>query len=191
MTTTAERSHSRARRDHSDGIAVPAMLLGVGLGGFLDGIVLHQILQWHHMVSAAEGYAATTVQGLEVNTRWDGVFHLVTYLFVLAGLILLWNRRQSVGADARSWRSALGWALLGWGVFNLIEGVVNHHLLEIHHVRPGPHQLAYDLGFLALGASLLFVGGLLAPRSSRRGGRNSTNLEVPARSRSFGRADPG
>lgn len=70
------------------------------------------------------------------------------------------------------------------GVFNLIEGVVNHHLLEIHHVRPGHHQLAYDLGFLALGASLLFVGGLLAPRSSRRGGGNSTNLEVllaPAR----------
>jgi uncharacterized membrane protein len=27
------------------------LLFGIGLGGFLDGIVLHQILQWHHMLS--------------------------------------------------------------------------------------------------------------------------------------------
>jgi uncharacterized membrane protein len=24
------------------------IFLGLGLGGFFDGIVLHQILQWHH-----------------------------------------------------------------------------------------------------------------------------------------------
>jgi uncharacterized membrane protein len=28
----------------------PSFLLGVGLGVFLDGIVLHQVLQWHHML---------------------------------------------------------------------------------------------------------------------------------------------
>jgi uncharacterized membrane protein len=152
----------------SAGLAIPALLLGVGLGGFLDGIVLHQLLQWHHMVSATEGYAATTVEGLEANTRWDGAFHVVTYLFVLAGLILLWHRRQRDGSDARSWRGVLGWALLGWGVFNIIEGVISHHLLEIHHVRPGPNQLAYDLGFLAFGAGLLCTGWLLARSSHRR-----------------------
>ena len=27
------------------------ILLGVGLGGFFDGIVLHQLLQWHHMIT--------------------------------------------------------------------------------------------------------------------------------------------
>ena len=27
------------------------LLYGLGLGGFIDGIVLHQILQWHHMVT--------------------------------------------------------------------------------------------------------------------------------------------
>ncbi len=25
-------------------------ILGLGLGGFFDGIVLHQILQWHHLI---------------------------------------------------------------------------------------------------------------------------------------------
>jgi uncharacterized membrane protein len=173
VSTPVERSHPQGRRAPSDGIAGPATLLGVGLGGFLDGIVLHQILQWHHMVSAAEGYPATTVNGLEVNTLWDGLFHAVAYLFVLTGLVLLWNRREGAGTAARSWRGVLGWALVGWGLFNLVEGVVDHHLLGIHHVRPGPQQVVYDLGFLALGGSLLLVGWLLA--SSTRPGRSSTS----------------
>jgi uncharacterized membrane protein len=36
----------------------PALLLGIGLGGFVDGIVLHQIRQWYHMLNAASGYPA-------------------------------------------------------------------------------------------------------------------------------------
>lgn len=56
-------------------------------------------------------------------------------------------------------RSVLaGWMLVGWGLFNLLEGVVNHHLLGIHHVREGANQTACDLAFLVLGAALL-VGG--------------------------------
>ena len=159
-TRTAQQNVSRGDPS-SAGLAMPAMLLGVGLGGFLDGIVLHQLLQWHHMISAAEGYATTTLGGLETNTRWDGAFHLMTYLFVLAGVILLWRRRHEE-AGPRAWRSVVGWALCGWGAFNLVEGVVGHHLLEIHHVRPGPNELAYDLGFLAFGAGLLCAGWLLA-----------------------------
>jgi hypothetical protein len=29
--------------------------MGVGLGGFVDGILLHQILQWHHMLTGEAG----------------------------------------------------------------------------------------------------------------------------------------
>ena len=61
-----------------------------------------------------------------------------------------------------SWRSLLGWGLLGWGIFDLVEGTVDHHILQIHHVRPGPDQLAYDLGFLVVGATLVVVGLLIA-----------------------------
>src|SRR5688500_6277372 len=67
------------------------ILLGVGLGGFLDGIVLHQMLQWHHMLTAHGDYPATTVAGLEVNTTWDGIFHAATWLATAAGLVLLWR----------------------------------------------------------------------------------------------------
>jgi uncharacterized membrane protein len=43
------------------------VLFGLGLGGFFDGIVLHQILQWHHMLTSA-GYPPTSVENLEINT---------------------------------------------------------------------------------------------------------------------------
>jgi len=48
------------------------ILLGIGFGGFVDGIVLHQILQWHHMLTSEGSYPATTVAGLEANTLADG-----------------------------------------------------------------------------------------------------------------------
>jgi uncharacterized membrane protein len=45
-------------------------------------------------------------------------------------------------------------------MFNLIEGVIDHHLLTIHHVRDDvTDPLSWDVGFLALGA-LLIVAGL-------------------------------
>ena len=58
-------------------------------------------------------------------------------------------------------RTLIGGALVGWGLFNVVEGIVDHHLLNLHHVRPGPDQLAYDIGFLAWGAVMLVTGVLL------------------------------
>jgi uncharacterized membrane protein len=131
----------------------------------VDGIVLHQILQWHHMLTSEGSYPETTVSGLETNTLWDGIFHASTWVAVLAGLWLLW-RRTSDWRWAMSGGAFVGWMLVGWGVFNLVEGVVNHHILTIHHVREGASQTAWDLVFLAFGAILVLGGWLLArPRS--------------------------
>ncbi|WP_416905225.1 DUF2243 domain-containing protein [Micromonospora echinospora] len=157
-------------------IRLPAILLGVGLGGFFDGILLHQVLQWHHMLSATgsdnvgiRDYPVDTVPGLRVNTLWDGIFHVVTWVSVLAGLALLHARVTR--SRNRLWRSRTlwGWALVGWGLFNLVEGVVDHHLLGIHHVREGANRLWWDLGFLALGAVLVAGGWLLQRRDGRSG----------------------
>ncbi len=155
-STSAERRVAGSRRS----IALPAIVLGVGLGGFLDGIVLHQILQWHHMLTSTGDYPATTVRGLEVNTLWDGFFHAASYVFVVLGIAMIWTRARD--GLVWSWRSVVGWAAVGWGAFNLVEGIVDHHVLGIHHVRPGPDQLAYDIGFLVFGALLVAVGWLFA-----------------------------
>ncbi|MDP9445320.1 MAG: DUF2243 domain-containing protein [Actinomycetota bacterium] len=146
----------------------PGLLLGLGLGGFVDGIVLHQILQWHHMLSSIGPSPTTTLHGLETNTVADGFFHLVTWLFVLAGstlLVVAWRQ----GRLAPSWASHLGLLLTGWGLFNLLDGIIDHHLLGVHHVRDdlgGP--LSWDVGFLAFGA-LLVAAGWGLHRTSRSG----------------------
>ncbi|TYB57001.1 DUF2243 domain-containing protein [Nonomuraea sp. PA05] len=153
------------------GIGLPGTILGVGLGGFVDGILLHQLLQWHHMLTSAGAdniglrpYPADTVPGLRMNTLWDGLFHTFTWLAVLIGLGLLYSRVTT--SRGRVWRSRAlwGWMLVGWGLFNLVEGVIDHHLLGIHHVRSGPGQLWWDLGFLLLGA-ILVIGGWLLQRT--------------------------
>jgi uncharacterized membrane protein len=133
--------------------------LGLGLGGFFDGIVLHQILQWHHLLTSA-GYPPTDVHNLEVNTLWDGVFHAGTYLFVAIGLAILWRAARKPHAP---WSNKMlaGTILIGFGIFNLVEGIIDHHLLGIHHVNetvPRDQWLAWDLGFLVWGA-LMLVGG--------------------------------
>ncbi|GII75827.1 membrane protein [Sphaerisporangium rufum] len=154
------------------GIALPGAVLGVGLGGFVDGILLHQVFQWHHMLSSTDTdnigvryYPPGTVPGLQMNTLWDGLFHVVTWLAVLTGLGLLYSRVAH--ARGRVWRSRAlwGWVLVGWGLFNLAEGIIDHHLLGIHHVRGGPYQTWWDLGFLVLGA-LLVAGGWLLRRGA-------------------------
>lgn len=149
----------------------PAFLAGIGLGGFLDGIVLHQILQWHHMLTGTDGHPMTTVAGLEANTLADGVFHLATWIAVAAALFLghaAWRR----GELAPPWRMHVGLLFAGWGAFNLVEGAVNHHLLGVHHVRDDlGAPVGWDLAFLAFGAVLLVGGLLLARGAALEGGR--------------------
>ena len=138
------------------------VLFGLGLGGFFDGIVLHQVLQWHHMLSS--WYPITSIENLELNTLWDGIFHSATYVFVVIGLFILWRRAR--GRHLRwSNRALIGSLLVGWGLFNLVEGLIDHQWLGVHHVNERvdrAHWLAWDLGFLAWGLAMLLGGvGLL------------------------------
>ncbi|QLD87558.1 DUF2243 domain-containing protein [Natronomonas salina] len=133
------------------------VLLGLGLGGFFDGIVLHQILQFHHMLSSHPD--PTVAEDLRLNVLADGLFHAATYVFTVIGIGLLWRARRRSDVPA-SGRTLLGAIVAGWGLFNLVEGLVNHQLLGIHHVWPaGPGSvLIWDVAFLVWGL-LFLVGG--------------------------------
>jgi uncharacterized membrane protein len=149
------------------------VLLGLGLGGFFDGIVLHQLLQWHHMVSNVEFFSPETVPGLRANTLGDGLFHAVTYIFTVLGVALLWRALRA--GERGTARQLIGLALLGWGLFNVVEGAVDHLLLGIHHVNetvPPEQWLWWDLAFLFWGVAMITAGwwlwrGSVGPWGSR------------------------
>lgn len=151
---------------HQGAILSAGTLLGAGLGGFVDGILLHQILQWHNMLSSR--LPPIDLVTMKVNMVWDGLFHAFTWVVTVVGIGLLWRAggRPEVPWSTRTFIGALA---IGWGLFNGVEGLINHHLLGIHHVHPGENQLAWDLGFLLFGALLLVVGLTLV-----RAGREDT-----------------
>ncbi|MEZ4570240.1 MAG: DUF2243 domain-containing protein [Thermomicrobiales bacterium] len=157
--TTDARPSPKRTTARTSRLTLAGVLLGLGLGGFFDGIVLHQVLQWHHMLTSTGDHPVNTVAGLETNTLWDGFFHLSTYALTIAGLVVLMTE-LSDRRHCASWstRTFAGNILIGWGLFNLVEGVIDHHLLGIHHVRSDVgNQLLWDLGFLAWGA-LMVIG---------------------------------
>lgn len=141
------------------------LLLGIGFGGFFDGIVLHQVLQWHHMLSSTGDHPTTTLGGLEDNTLADGLFHSFTFVAALAGLFLIWGALRK-GA-VLSGRRLIGLMLAGWGLFNLVEGIVDHQILTVHHVNY-ENVVLWDSLFLASGVLLLVVGIILARSGAQR-----------------------
>ena len=161
---------------------LPSLLLGVGLGGFVDGILFHQIFQWHHILTSEGCCSAKTVGGLEDNTLADGFFHALTWVVVFAGTVLAvraWQR----GELAPPWRLHFGGLLAGWGAFNLVEGLIDHQILGIHHVRDdlgGP--IGWDIGFLVFGAVLVAAGAALirSARNSQSSGRPSPVVDASA-----------
>jgi uncharacterized membrane protein len=135
--------------------------IGIGLGGFVDGIALHQIVHWHNMGSAR--VPPTTMDALERNMVWDGLFHVLTWLITLAGVYLLLTDARR-GGPLPSVRAFTGQLIIGWGVFNLVEGIIDHHILSLHHVRDLPvHVPTYDWLFLLVGGiGFILVGWVMA-----------------------------
>lgn len=139
-------------------IVAGGLLLGLGLGGFFDGIVFHQLLQWHHLVCRTETCVPHSVAELQRQTVEDGFFHLACWVLSVAGVVVLVSARRL----ERAARPTIGWMIAGWGVFNLVEGTIDHLILGIHHVRPGPTQTMWDIAFLVWGAAFMIIGWLIA-----------------------------
>ncbi|MFD1872037.1 DUF2243 domain-containing protein [Hymenobacter bucti] len=149
-------------------LVAAGILLGAGLGGFVDGIVLHQILQWHNMLSGQ--LPPDTLVRAKVNMYWDGLFHAAVWVLTAVGLAMLWSATGRADVP-HSGRTLLGGLLLVWGLFNVVEGIIDHEILGLHHVYEyTPNHLPADLGFLAFGLALLLGGGALV-----RAGRGIIN----------------
>ena len=138
-----------------------AAVLGFALGGFFDGILLHQILQWHHLLSLVRG-----IGDLRSQVLWDGYFHLLMYAVALAGLWGLWRARQGTGVGW-GW-PLMGALLIGFGAWHVVDAVLSHWLLGIHRIRvDSGNPLAWDLAWLLVFGLLPLLAGW---RLMRRGG---------------------
>lgn len=131
-----------------NGTLLGSFLLGIGLIGMLDGIIFHQVLQWHSV------YMHTNRFNQIVS---DGLFHLLVTIVIFWGALVLWK----TSPNDRSNFIFIGGLLFGGGLFNFFEGIIDHHILQIHHVKPGPYQDSYDLAFDLSGLAMILVGMML------------------------------
>ncbi len=139
-----------------------SVVLGVALGAFLDGILFHQVLRWHHFVSQRE--PTDTVAGLDANTLADGLFHVFSYAVLLAAVWLLW--RTGRAGSMPSGRLLLGGVLLGASAFNIADGVLLHFVAQLHHLREGPDETVYDLIWLAINVGVAAAGAAVMRAAS-------------------------
>ena len=137
-------------------------LLGFALGGFFDGILLHQILQWHHLLSLVPG-----MEDLRLQILWDGWFHALMYVLAALALWKLWRVRDRAGRA----NATLGALLVGFGAWHVLDGILSHWLLGIHRIKlDSAYPLAWDLGWFAwLGLLPMLLGWWIAQRPGRDG----------------------
>jgi len=139
-----------ANEEPSRSLLWPAVLVGIGVAGSLDEIVLHQLLRWHHFYDRGSQAAGLIA---------DGIFHLGSTAALGIGLVLLVQRWRTGRGPLRQ---AVAGILLGAGGFNLYDGIIQHKLLGLHQVRAeAPNNLPYDLVFIGLAAVILLAGLVL------------------------------
>jgi uncharacterized membrane protein len=139
-------------------------VLGFALGGFFDGILLHQILQWHHLLSAFKG------KDIRFQVAADGYFHALMYVIAAVGLWMLWRSRNAPGG--MSGRLLFGGILIGFGVWHIVDAVLSHWLLGIHRIRmDSSSPLFWDLLWLGLfGLVPVILGWIMSgPRDDGSG----------------------
>jgi uncharacterized membrane protein len=151
------------------GVTRAAFVIGVALSGFFDGILLHQVLQWHHLLSLVPG---ETFRDLRTQVYADGLFHVAIYAVAVAGLCLLWRSRRDL-ARPDSTRPLIGGALLGFGAWNIVDVGFFHWILGIHRIRVNvPNPMVYDLAwFVLLGVAISCIGLRLLRRADGGGPR--------------------
>lgn len=158
--------HSSSTQGFTQSFQWSGCLLGFAFGGFFDGILLHQVLQWHHLLSAVESEA---VRDLRVQILADGLFHVVMYVVAAVGLWLLWAARREIAAPS-SGRILLAGLLIGFGAWHVADAVLAHWMTGIHRIRMGTaHPLAWDLGWMFVFGIIPIAIGLSLRRNARPG----------------------
>ncbi|CAM3585609.1 DUF2243 domain-containing protein [Bordetella sputigena] len=136
----------RAATRYSSSFTWAGYSVGFAMSGFFDGILLHQILQWHHLLS---GLRSARFADLRVQIMADGLFHAVMYLIALGGFYMLYRARADLSLP-RAGRRLLANFWIGFGAWHVVDAVLSHWVTRIHRIRmDSAYPLAWDLAWLA------------------------------------------
>ena len=132
------------------------IFFGLGAIAFIDETVFHQLLHWHHF------YDKST---LAVGLISDGLFHAFSWFATVASLFIVAHLRKLRAWDKRRW---IGAAVLGAGVFQLYDGIIQHKIFRLHQIRYDVEIFYYDLVWNVLAIFMILIGwGLLKPKQKQ------------------------
>jgi uncharacterized membrane protein len=97
------------------------------------------------------------------------VFLAFSLIITISGIIILWVSQSSKDKDyfLSYKRSLIGLVFIGFGGFNTIEGVINHHILQMHHVIEVADPFIFDLTFLVIGGLAFLTLGAIMLKSQK------------------------
>ncbi|WP_040978560.1 DUF2243 domain-containing protein [Oceanobacillus jeddahense] len=131
-------------------------LFGLGMVAFIDEFVFHQLLQWHHF------YDRSTTQ---IGLISDGLFHAFSWFATVGALFMLADLRRRKAWWKKRW---LGGTMLGAGIFNLYDGLIQHKLMQLHQIRYGVDLLPYDLTWNILAGGIVIAGGMVLYQTQKQ-----------------------
>ncbi|MEN3090440.1 MAG: DUF2243 domain-containing protein [Staphylococcus pseudoxylosus] len=139
-----EKLISRSQRNLWSGV-----LFGLGVAAFIDEVVFHQLLAWHHFYDKSS---------MAIGLVSDGLFHAFSWFATVASLFLLADVKRRNSFWIKRWISGM---LLGLGFFQLYDGLIQHKLFRIHQIRYKVNVLPYDIVWNAVAIIVLIVGFII------------------------------
>lgn len=125
------------------------VFFGLGMVAFIDEVVFHQLLHWHHFYDLS-----TTSVGLIS----DGLFHAFSWFATVASLFMLADLKKRKVWNMKRW---MGASYLAGGTFQLYDGIIQHKLMRIHQIRYNVEILYYDIVWNVLAVIMMIIGLLL------------------------------
>lgn len=130
-------------------------LAGIGFIAFVDEVVFHQLLHWHHFYDKS-----TSAVGLVS----DGLFHALNWFATIAGMFMVSDLRRRNAIWPKRW---WGGMLLGVGGFQLYDGTIQHKWMRIHQIRYVDNIFVYDVVWNVSAAVILIIGIMLIAQTGR------------------------
>lgn len=132
------------------------LLFGFGVVAFIDEVIFHQLLHWHHF------YDKSTAN---IGLVSDGLFHAFSFFATIGSSFLLADLHRKSGFWLKRW---LGGIFLGAGAFQLYDGIIQHKFMRLHQIRYNVNILPYDLGWNVLAAILIVIGIVLLIQTNQQ-----------------------